>query len=162
MASGIRTLANMNQGAAQVLDNVEFQIADATVPPDKTDVDADAEEEPPSGLVMANVQNSLNIREEPSTDASKVGLLYADCGGEILETTDGWTKIKSGNVIGWASNDYLFFGAEAQEVARSVVADCSYDFDLDIGFIVAALVVFMLAYVFSYGESLQIESDETL
>lgn len=120
MASGIRTLANMNQGAAQVLDNVEFQIADATVPPDKTDVDADAEEEPPSGLVMANVQNSLNIREEPSTDASKVGLLYADCGGEILETTDGWTKIKSGNVIGWASNDYLFFGAEAQEVARSV------------------------------------------
>ena len=45
---------------------------------------------------------------------------------------------------------------------KSVVADCSYDFDLDIGFIVAALVVFMLAYVFSYGESLQIESDETL
>lgn len=45
---------------------------------------------------------------------------------------------------------------------KSVVTDCSYDFDLDIGFIVAALVVFMLAYVFSYGESLQIESDETL
>lgn len=120
MASGIRTLANMNQGAAQLLDNVEFNIADAAVVPDKTEDKADSEEEPPSGLVMANVKNSLNIREEPSTDAAKVGLLYADCGGEVLDTTEGWTKIKSGNVVGWASNEYLFFGEEAEEVAKSV------------------------------------------
>ena len=69
---------------------------------------------------MANVVNSLNVRAEASEEAEKVGFLYADCGGEILETTEGWTKIKSGNLVGWASNDYLLFGEEAIELAESV------------------------------------------
>ena len=46
--------------------------------------------------------------------------MYADCGGEILERTEGWTKIKSGNLIGWASNDYLLFGEEAIAEALKV------------------------------------------
>jgi len=119
-ATASSTLADFNQGAAQILDSLEYVDEDVMVPPKEDTGEASEDEEPPSGLVMANVVNSLNVREEPSTDASKVGFLYADCGGEILETTDGWTKIKSGNLEGWCSNEYLLFGEEAQELADSV------------------------------------------
>ncbi len=71
-------------------------------------------------LTMANVQNALNIRAEASEEAEKVGLLYKDCGGKILDRKDGWTKIQSGNVIGWAKDEYLLFGEEAKEMAEDV------------------------------------------
>jgi len=71
-------------------------------------------------LAMANVQNALNIRSEASEKSEKVGLLYKDCGGTILERKDGWTKIKSGNVIGWAKDEYLLFGEEAKAMAEDV------------------------------------------
>lgn len=71
-------------------------------------------------LTMANVQNALNIRAEANEKSEKVGLLYKDCGGTILERKDGWTKLKSGNVIGWAKDDYLLFGEEAKAMAEDV------------------------------------------
>lgn len=71
-------------------------------------------------LTMANVQNALNIRAEASEDSRKVGYLYKDCGGTILERKDGWTKLKSGNVIGWASDEYLLFGEDAKAMAEDV------------------------------------------
>ncbi len=39
-----------------------------------------------SDLFMADVQVAMNVREEPSEESSKVGLLYKDCGGRILGT----------------------------------------------------------------------------
>ncbi len=71
-------------------------------------------------LAMANVQNALNIRAEADEKSQKVGYLYKDCGGTILERKDGWTKIKSGNVIGWAKDEYLLFGEEAKAMAEEV------------------------------------------
>ncbi|MBQ6843114.1 MAG: hypothetical protein IJO60_00595 [Agathobacter sp.] len=38
----------------------------------------------------------------------------------------------------------------------------SADFDLDISFIWTFLIVYLLSYVFQYGQELQIQSDETL
>jgi len=119
-AGGVNSLADLNQGAAQILDSLDHIGNDVSVLHKDDTGDDDEDVAPPSGLVMADVQNSLNVREEPTTDSSKVGLLYADCGGEILETTKGWTKIQSGNLIGWCSNDYLIFGEEAEELADSV------------------------------------------
>ena len=72
-------------------------------------------------LVMANVQEAVNVREEPSEDSSILGKFYAECGGEILDTTDGWTKVKTGDLTGWISNDYLLFGDSAVELAEKVV-----------------------------------------
>lgn len=77
-------------------------------------------EEPESKLVMANVTNALNVRSEASITAKKVGKLYEDCGGMILERKDGWTKLQSGNIIGWCSDEYLLFGDDALAVAASV------------------------------------------
>ena len=71
-------------------------------------------------LTMANVQNALNIRAQADESSEKVGLLYKDCGGTILERKDGWTKFRSGNVTGWAKDEYLLFGEEAKEMAEDV------------------------------------------
>ena len=71
-------------------------------------------------LAMANVQNALNVRAQANEKSEKVGFLYKDCGGTILEQENGWTKIKSGNVIGWAKDEYLVFGEDAEKMAEDV------------------------------------------
>lgn len=71
-------------------------------------------------LVMADVNEAMNVREEPDASSTKIGVLYKDCGGTVLEQTEGWTKIKSGGLTGWASNDYLLFGEEAKALASEV------------------------------------------
>lgn len=68
--------------------------------------------------VMANVQNSVNVRQEPNTECEVAGMLYRGCGGEILEKGDEWTKIKSGELVGWIRNDFLLFGEEAEAFAE--------------------------------------------
>ena len=50
-------------------------------------------------LTMANVDNALNIRAQADEDSEKVGVLYKDCGGTIRERKDGWTRMKSGDLI---------------------------------------------------------------
>ncbi len=73
-----------------------------------------------STLVMAKVNEYVNIREEANQEAEKLGVLYKDCGGHILERKDGWTKIQSGDIAGWIKDEYLYFGEEAQKLAEEV------------------------------------------
>jgi len=83
--------------------------------------EADAlQKEEESDLVMVNVQVAMNVRAEASEESDKVGVLYKDCGGRILERRDGWTRMKSGDLIGWASDEYLLFGEEAEAMADDV------------------------------------------
>ena len=62
----------------------------------------------------------MNVRKEADEDSERVGKLYSDCGGEVLERRNGWTKLKSGNVTGWTKDEYLLFGKEAEEMAEDV------------------------------------------
>ena len=84
------------------------------------ELNVELEEETVSTLVMANVKNSLNVRSEADEESERVGLLYKDCGGTILERKDGWTKLQSGNIIGWAKDEYLLFDEEAEQLADEV------------------------------------------
>lgn len=120
MASSADNIIELNVGAAEVLEGFEEIATALPTDQDRGSEEDSEEDEPKSSLVMADVVNSLNVRAEASEEAEKVGLLYADCGGEILERTEGWTKIKSGNLVGWASNEYLLFDEEALELAESV------------------------------------------
>ncbi|MDO4331912.1 MAG: cell wall hydrolase [Eubacteriales bacterium] len=81
---------------------------------DEKDAEPETEE-----LVMAHVNNVLNVRREPDSEAELAGYLYADCGGTVLEQKDGWTKLESGELVGWAKDDYLLFGEEAKEAAEN-------------------------------------------
>lgn len=73
-----------------------------------------------SDLVMVNVQVAMNVRLEATEESDKVGVLYKDCGGRILERKDGWTRLKSGDLVGWASDEYLLFGDDAETMADDV------------------------------------------
>lgn len=94
------------------------EIINATA--EQLNLDLEVSKEQESTLVMANVKKVLNVRSDASEDAAKIGKLYKDCGGTILERRDGWTKIQSGNIIGWASDQYLLFGEDALALANNV------------------------------------------
>lgn len=81
---------------------------------------ASTEETTESRLVMSNVSKTLNIRENPDEDSTKVGVLYKDCGGKILSRENGWTKLQSGDLVGWAKDEYLLFDEDAQNAASEV------------------------------------------
>lgn len=135
-AGNTDTIESMNAGAATVLEAdviaslKEDTVADDTVSGsaaaerNAAQEEADAEDGgsgvQQSGLVMAKVNNALNVRAEADEESEKVGLMYADCGGKILKRADGWTKLKSGDLIGWAKDEYLAFGSEAKEMAAEV------------------------------------------
>ena len=75
-------------------------------------------------IVTVTGKTALNVREEPDADSKWVGKMYEGSGGTILEMGDGWSKIESGNVTGWVSNDYILTGetgkAKALEVCELV------------------------------------------
>lgn len=87
---------------------------------DEPEEEDEEEDETPAGLIIAKVDNSVNVREAAGEDAAVEGKLFKNCSGIILEQGEGWTKIQSGNLIGWVSNDYLYFGEEAEAMLAEV------------------------------------------
>lgn len=83
-------------------------------------IELEAEEEESLELVMADVSSVLNVREAPDLEATIVGKIYKDCGGRVLERGDEWTLIETGELVGYASNEFLLFGEEAELLARDV------------------------------------------
>ena len=77
-----------------------------------------------SKLVMSKGAEAMYILATPDSksdeDSNRVGVLYKDCGGKILERKDGWTKLSSGDVIGWAKDDDLLFDEDAEKLASEV------------------------------------------
>lgn len=120
------SIEQLNAGAAILVD-VDVAMNDAELTTlvrkqtsDIAPIHAMDEKDTESTLVMAKVNQYVNIRKEPNQDSEKVGVLYKDCGGDILQRQDSWTKIQSGDVTGWVSDDYLYFGEEAQKEAKEV------------------------------------------
>lgn len=77
------------------------------------------EEEKPE-IVIAQVDNYLNIRSKASEDSKIVGKLYKNGVGTIIKEKDGWYKIDSGSVTGYVKDDYVLSGEEAQKKADEV------------------------------------------
>ena len=73
-----------------------------------------------AGRLMADVENSLNVRAEASKDSEIVGKLYAGAAADVIEVGEEWTKISSGNVEGYVKNEYCVYGDDAKELAQSV------------------------------------------
>lgn len=97
-----------------------IQVTEETVTESLQSRKTSEEEENKSDLVMADVQNALNVRAQADEESEKVGVLYKDCGGRILERKDGWTKLRSGDLVGWAKDEYLLFDEEAESLADEV------------------------------------------
>lgn len=70
-------------------------------------------------LLISKVNDYLNVRSEPENKGFEnvIGKLPSNAAGEILETLDGWYKIKSGSITGYVSADYVAVGQEAKDIA---------------------------------------------
>lgn len=74
-------------------------------------------------LGIANVNDWLNVRDEPGEDGKVIGKMPKHAGANVLGEENGWYKIESGKVTGYVRADYLLTGAEARALADEEAAD---------------------------------------
>lgn len=77
-----------------------------------------AEEQEWLNYVLADVEESLNVRTEASAEAELAGKLEKGDLATVLEVGTEWTKIQSGNLTGYVSNEYCIYGLEALAYAK--------------------------------------------
>ena len=78
----------------------------------------------------------------------------------------GWSVIVGGAVsalLGVVERHILTRAYPMEEIfAAEAVTRVEYVYTMDFGFVLTACAIFLLSYIFSYGQALQRESDETL
>ena len=79
-----------------------------------------AEEEKFKSLVIAQVNDYVNVRDIASEDGVIVGKLYDESVGHFIEEENGWYKITSGNCTGYVKAEYCVTGENAVELAKEV------------------------------------------
>lgn len=100
--------ANMEAYLNVQPDVPDTPVDDPVTPDDGTTTDpaTGVTETPAEGIVYAN--DNVNVRQTPSTEAAKVASLYAGAEVKRLATTDnGWTKVQTGDVIGYIRSDFI-------------------------------------------------------
>lgn len=102
--------ASAGFSATDTYDDVEVA-AKAPVPEESQDF---------SGLVIAQVDNYVNVRSTPDESGEIVGKLYDKSVGELVEEKDGWYKIVSGNCTGYVKGDFCAAGEQAEELAKEI------------------------------------------
>lgn len=71
------------------------------------------EGEMPFDLCLANVRESLNVRSGPGEDNEVIAKFLPGDYARVLEKGTEWSKITSGDITGYAHNDYLITGNKA-------------------------------------------------
>ncbi len=68
--------------------------------------------------IVVGVNNYLNMRTEPTTQADICGKIFYACGVNVLEDAgNGWYKVESGGVTGYVAQQYIATGENAVELA---------------------------------------------
>lgn len=79
------------------------------------------EEEYFTSLVIADVNDYVNVRDLPSEqDGQIVGKLYDNSVGHFIEEENGWYKITSGSCTGYVKGEYCVTGEAAIALAKEV------------------------------------------
>ncbi len=71
-------------------------------------------------LVIAQVNDYVNVRAEANTEAEVVGKLYDDSVGTLIKEENGWYQIQSGNVTGYVKAEFCVTGEDAIALAEEV------------------------------------------
>ena len=104
--------SNLNNADALVSDSGAVQTAVA-----------DASKYGYTNLGMSIAEGNLNIREAADSEASMVGKLPENGAVEILGTEGSWYHIKSGEVEGYVSAEFIITGEEALKKANEVATN---------------------------------------
>lgn len=108
------------------LKSTEIQIETIVEKSVSTDGAATAAAQEPSeedtfrNLVIAQVNDYVNVRSLPSEEGEIVGKLYDDSVGTFQSEENGWYQITSGSVTGYVKAEYCVTGEEAIALAREV------------------------------------------
>ncbi len=87
----------------------------------KTAGDEAADKEPESeyaNLAIAQVNNYVNVRQEPTTDSAVLGKIYNGAVAQILDVTgeeQDWFHVVSGSVEGYVKAEFFLYGDAAVE-----------------------------------------------
>lgn len=111
-------LSSLNSGLGLVLDPGAYE--EGTTQSVAKAVKEAYESQLELGFIMVDVNDALNVRADANVDSDRVGLMYKGCGGTALERRDGWTKIQSGELVGWANDSYLLYGEAANALAQDI------------------------------------------
>lgn len=78
------------------------------------------ETSPYSEIAVAICDSYVNVRSGPGTEYKILGKIYKNCAAEILEESDGWYKMTSGNLTGYIKAEYFATGEEAGRLAEKL------------------------------------------
>ena len=72
--------------------------------------------------VFVNCENGVAfVYANPQDDSDWVGKVYETTSVKIVEKGDTWTKVQSGNVVGYVKSEKLVLGKDAIEKARAIL-----------------------------------------
>ena len=96
-----------------------------TVTEATTEATTEETSSPNIGLTaLAVVENYVNVRTGPTTDAEIVGKIFNNCAAQILDEVDGeggkWFLMTSGNVRGYIKSEFFLVGEEAEAKKKEV------------------------------------------
>ncbi|MDO4293217.1 MAG: NlpC/P60 family protein [Eubacteriales bacterium] len=89
-------------------------------PETKISEEEEREQEEKDVLIIAQVNDYVNIRSTPGTDGEIVGKLYNNSVGTLIATEGDWYQMKSGSVEGYVKAEYFKTGDEAKRIADEV------------------------------------------
>lgn len=114
-------LEEMEEKVIEETKEVDISNLDAKILKDVAKkLDRKDEEESFKSLVIARVNDYVNVRSIPSEDGEIIGKLYDKSVGSFISETNGWYEIKSGSVTGYVKGEYCVTGDEAVELAKQV------------------------------------------
>ncbi len=113
------------EGNGLIFEEMDAQVAERIV----ESVFASAETEPETeqtepetsayeNRVVITASGYLNIREENDPESRVIGKIYHGTSADLLEQGESFSRISSGAVTGWVSNEYILTGAEAEAYAQ--------------------------------------------
>lgn len=104
-----------NQNEIQLQAGIGSTVSEST---EEAKPELTKEEKKWQSYLMADVEQSLNVRKKADEDSEIVGKLYKGARAKILKAGDEWTKIESGNVKGYVKTSYCVTGTEALKYAK--------------------------------------------
>ncbi|MDE7444751.1 MAG: C40 family peptidase [Lachnospiraceae bacterium] len=108
------------QEEEKIIEETMMASTTKTVNQKERELEAKREEEGFKSLVIAKVNDYVNVRSIPSEEGEILGKLYDKSVGEFISEEDGWYKITSGSVTGYVKAEYCVTGDDAVELAKAV------------------------------------------
>ena len=120
LASNATSVKSLENEETKIIEETAIASTSKTIPEKEREMAAKKEEESFKSLVIAKVNDYVNVRSIPSEEGEILGKLYDKSVGEFISEQDGWYEITSGNVTGFVKAEYCVTGEEAVELAKKV------------------------------------------